>query len=218
MPPKFTWNNEQLIAAVKSSTGLMEVQRKLGLSDTGTSHGVARRLEELNLDTTHWNPRPWTDDQLREAVKTSLSMNKTLQKLGYDGHGSSIQVQRRIKELSLDTSHWRLSYSGRKLGRDQVLCKNSKATRPAVKYWALKELSYECADCKNTGTHNGKLLSLQLDHINGDDKDNRLSNLRFLCPNCHSQTKTYAGKNTTQCSKCGMRACAGNDVCERCAA
>lgn len=49
--------------------------------------------------------------------------------------------------------------------------------------------------CENIGVWNGKKLSLQLDHINGDHSDNRLENLRFLCPNCHTQTETY-------CSKC----------------
>lgn len=55
---------------------------------------------------------------------------------------------------------------------------------------------YECQICHNKGEHLGKPLSLHLDHINGDSKDNRLENLRFLCPNCHSQTDTYCGKNT----------------------
>jgi 5-methylcytosine-specific restriction endonuclease McrA len=41
----------------------------------------------------------------------------------------------------------------------------------------------------------GEPISLQLDHINGDGKDHRLENLRFLCPNCHSQTDTFCGKN-----------------------
>ena len=42
---------------------------------------------------------------------------------------------------------------------------------------------------------NSKPLSLQLDHINGVNNDHRLENLQFLCPNCHSQTPTFAGRN-----------------------
>jgi hypothetical protein len=49
---------------------------------------------------------------------------------------------------------------------------------------------------KINGEWNGQPLKLQLDHINGINDDNRLENLRFICPNCHSQTITYAGKNT----------------------
>ena len=55
-------------------------------------------------------------------------------------------------------------------------------------------MEYKCSQCGNSGEHNGLPLSLQLDHINGDSKDNRLRNLRIVCPNCHSQTETYAGK------------------------
>ena len=56
-------------------------------------------------------------------------------------------------------------------------------------------IPYECChNCGLTEWLSGKLL-LELDHINGDNTDNRLENLRFLCPNCHSQTPTYKGKN-----------------------
>jgi hypothetical protein len=55
-------------------------------------------------------------------------------------------------------------------------------------------LQPRCAECGIT-TWRGKPLSLELDHINGDKHDNRLENLRLLCPNCHSQTVTYAGRN-----------------------
>lgn len=56
-------------------------------------------------------------------------------------------------------------------------------------------LENKCSECGISGEWNGKELTLQLDHINGINNDNSLENLRILCPNCHSQTNTYAGKN-----------------------
>lgn len=70
---------------------------------------------------------------------------------------------------------------------------------------ALGVLPYLCGECGQGPEWNGKPLVLQIDHISGDSTDNRLENLRFLCPNCHSQTETFAGRN------CG-RATMGNGV------
>ena len=70
------------------------------------------------------------------------------------------------------------------------------ATRASVRSRVLKDelLDYECSNC-NIKDYNGKPLSLELDHINGNGHDHRLENLRWLCPNCHSQTNTFRGKN-----------------------
>lgn len=70
------------------------------------------------------------------------------------------------------------------------------ATRASVRKKVIKEqlIPYKCGICDMV-EWNGKQLSLHLDHINGSNWDHRLENLRFLCPNCHSQTNTYAGKN-----------------------
>ena len=55
-------------------------------------------------------------------------------------------------------------------------------------------LDYKCVKCGNRGEWGGEVLILELDHINGDNNDNRLKNLRMLCPNCHSQTPTFRNK------------------------
>lgn len=54
----------------------------------------------------------------------------------------------------------------------------------------------ECEWCGLGPEWNGKPIVLELDHVNGNPRDNRLENLRILCPNCHSQTDTHCGKNT----------------------
>lgn len=60
---------------------------------------------------------------------------------------------------------------------------------------AANIIPYECAICGNKGEWQGQKLVLQLDHINGKHFDHRKENLRFLCPNCHSQTHTFSGRN-----------------------
>lgn len=61
-------------------------------------------------------------------------------------------------------------------------------------------LQARCYDCGLTQWR-GKPLSLQLHHINGKGKDNRLENLQLLCPNCHSQTENYSGRNAVKYTK-----------------
>ena len=70
------------------------------------------------------------------------------------------------------------------------------ATRACVRRVIIKDnlILYECSEC-GISEWNDKKLALHLDHINGKNGDHRLENLRFLCPNCHSQTDTYTGKN-----------------------
>jgi len=86
--------------------------------------------------------------------------------------------------------------SRRKYTNAEVFVENSTYARHHIKSRIIDDnlIDYHCSLCHNRGIHNGKKLSLQLDHINGICEDNRLENLRFLCPNCHSQTDTYAGK------------------------
>lgn len=78
----------------------------------------------------------------------------------------------------------------------KVFCESSKTHRSRVKLLLKKYklIEYKCI-CGLVDSWNNKELKLELDHVNGIRNDNRLANLRFICPNCHSQTKTYKRKN-----------------------
>lgn len=77
-----------------------------------------------------------------------------------------------------------------------LFCKNSTSTNASVKraLIALNKLDYVCSQC-GIYEWQGNYITLELDHINGDNRDNQLYNLRLLCPNCHSQTDTFRGRN-----------------------
>ena len=84
-----------------------------------------------------------------------------------------------------------------KYSLDEILIENSpymSITRLKIRLINEGKMEYKCQNCGITEWL-GKPITLQLDHINGVNNDHRLINLRFLCPNCHSQTDTYAGKN-----------------------
>ncbi len=150
--------------------------------------------------------RTWKDEQLAEAVESSFSMANALRYLGLRPTGGNYKsIHKHIRRLDLDIEHFtgQGHLKGKRHGwtkkrpLDEILVKNSDYLSTChLKERLLKEdkLKYECYKC-TIKSWQRKRLSLQLDHINGINTDNRLENLRLLCPNCHSQTKTFTGKN-----------------------
>jgi 5-methylcytosine-specific restriction endonuclease McrA len=143
-------------------------------------------------------------DKFKEIVKNHNSIRDILNYFGFSVSSGTMhnKVKDRIIKEKIDYNHLEIrdKNSHLKVPLSEILVENSSYTnRHRLKIRLVKEkiLKYECAECDNKGFWNGKKLSLQLDHKNGKPNDNRKENLRFLCPNCHSQTNNFSGKNKT---------------------
>lgn len=148
----------------------------------------------------------WTDDELVRAVSTSRSMAETIRRLGLVPLGGNYRTIRgAILRLGLDRSHWlgqawrRHQRGGGRAPRplEQLLVHGSEYTDRGLlkrRLIAAGLLRYACGEC-GSDSWRGRPLSLHLHHVNGSDNDNRLANLQLLCPNCHSQTPSYCGRN-----------------------
>jgi 5-methylcytosine-specific restriction endonuclease McrA len=144
--------------------------------------------------------RTYSDDDLREAAKVVTSIAGMIRYLGIPQAGGTHQhISRRIKAAGIDTSH----FTGRAWNKGSTIPKlrktpeatlvlrpagSSKEKTPLLRR-ALLEVGVEhkCKSCSLSGTWQGETLTLEIDHINCNFLDNRIENLQFLCPNCHSQ-------------------------------
>ncbi len=204
---KRSWTDDELIQAVKSSDSMAEMVRKLGLSAT-TNRAVRARIGELGLDTSHFpSNRPsdqahvFTADRLREIVPTCTSYSQVVRSFGRRPVGSMVaHVQRRVIKFGISTEHFRTTTAGRSAHnrRDaksvlRLMPEGSLRESTARLRRAMAEcgVQYRCVQCGNPGEWNGRPLVLHIDHKNGEWIDNRIENLRFLCPNCHSQTDNW---------------------------
>ena len=151
----------------------------------------------------------YTRELLATAVANSYSIAEVLRLLEIrPAGGNHSHVSRRIKEFGLDTSHFLGQGRNRgpyhkggpaRLPSSEVLVLLpvlSPRTSAMRLRRALSEIgrSMTCESCGNPGRWRGLHLVLEVDHINGLSYDNRPENLRFMCPNCHSQTENYAGR------------------------
>ena len=146
-----------------------------------------------------------TEEQLREAVAVSISFRQVLLHLGIAAKGGNYRtLRKRFADYNIDISHFTgKSWAGGKTVGPRVdiieYLNNSKfiTSLPLKKRLIAEDiLKPVCVSC-NLGMSLNNPIPLELDHIDGNHKNNVLSNLRLLCPNCHSLTPTFRNKKRT---------------------
>ena len=176
----------------------------------------------------------FTQEELAEIVRGVYSYRELAKRLGYVSIGNNGKtIKSRFERYNISTDH----FTG--VGRDciqrseeNVFCKDSTASQATLRKWYLKGnyTEYKCSICGMPPIWNEKELVLTLDHINGNNRDNRLNNLRWVCPNCDRQLPTFAGRNESSkikynsktfekekvCLSCGIPISKDATYCEKC--
>jgi len=205
---------------------MAELCRLLGVSPNGKTYtSIRRHVAQRDIDASHIPGivprqiprRPWSDEVLRIAVAESTTHAEVQRRLGYTpSRGIHRYVKGHILRLGLDTSH----FVGQAWNRGQrkpidrtrrelstILVRGSTYKSTGMLRRRLVKAGLKPAHCEACGldTWRGAPLPLELDHINGENTDNRLENLRILCPNCHSVTETWCNKKTSRRTPTGSR-------------
>lgn len=154
----------------------------------------------------------YTKEWLEKTCAESFSYAEVLRKSGRkQGGGAQATLKEKIALYNIDVSHFTLQswskgktketdpriLSKEKYSLQEVFCDNSPVTQRVLRGYVERHklIEYKCDTCGCTGEWQDGFISLELDHKDGNNKNNKISNLHYLCPNCHALTETYRGKN-----------------------
>jgi hypothetical protein len=141
-------------------------------------------------------------EELQKIINNSTSLSNVIHNIGFRFSTTTFKIIKKYlyeNNLIIDKSIWLNNLKIKKSKNISLdrFSENSDAHRGSLKSFIIKYSlkEYKCDWCGLKDTWNNKPIVLILDHINGIPSDNRLKNLRFLCPNCNSQTDTFTGRN-----------------------
>lgn len=213
MSPHRPYTRDLLARTAATATSLVDMLHQLGTPVcSGSRAYLRRRLAHYAIDTAHFAPtsaaaRPIPRQELAAAVAAARSCAAAIRLLGLPVNGSTRRLlSRSIAAHGLSTTHFtgqahaRGSSSPTRRTAQDILRRRapgSPRTSTRLLRRALDDCAvpHRCAACGLGDRWQGKRLVLEIDHINGDRADNRLANLRYLCPSCHSQTRTFAKRS-----------------------
>lgn len=169
----------------------------------------------------------FSDEEFARIISESTCYADVLKAMGYAANSGDAtnRVRQRIKDLQLSVEHFSMRKAGIIRTPENTFIENSTADQSTLRRLYLKGnyTSYICAICAQPPLWQGKELTLILDHINGHNHDDRLENLRWVCPNCNQQLDTTNGKNKVRkevepnkCKVCGKPISAKATLCIAC--
>jgi hypothetical protein len=227
MPWKPRYSRDQATEAILASDSWADALRRLGISPRGKNFSTIRRWAAIwEIDASHLPPyrpkRPaprFSEDEARAAIAAAYSWSEALRRLGYCPTGGNPRTLKKwALRWGISTSHFNSGAASTaglrrrpKVALQEILVQGSTYSRGHLKdrlyEEGLKQPVCEC--CGQEEIWQGRRMSMILDHINGVRDDNRLENLRIVCPNCAATLDTHCGRKhplrlrDRRCERCG---------------
>ena len=218
-------DNERVRIAVSSATSYQDAISKLGVKNCGNNykrltlacsrigieppqlHYQKNRKENKKKSVIRYKYN-LDENALIIAAKNNKTVIEALLEQGIENPSSQLKIRASgiVKEHNFSFSRKRNAGGNYRTPKKDINLFLALGTSPIstpVKKRLIEEglLLNRCNICKMLPIWQGDPIVLQLDHINGEPTDNRLSNLRLLCPNCHSQTDTFMNRHRTKSLK-----------------
>jgi hypothetical protein len=214
MPWHPSYTEAEARAAIAGSVSWREILRTLGLGYHGKNINTLRRWAATwGIPADHLSdgrgakPLNYGDGDLETAIANSRSWAEALRRLGYCPSGGNWKtLKKRAAALGLSTEHFDPYAASRERSRrsriplDEILVEGSTFSRTCLKQRLYDEglKQARCELCGQDDNWHGTRMSLILDHANGVRDDNRLENLRIICPNCAATLDTHCGRKNRE--------------------